>query len=306
MKVLIVAGGSSSERKISLISARAVKEALRSLGHDATIFDYKEGRTALKKQAISSDVIFPVMHGKEGEDGTLYSFLRSLKKPYVGSDPKGARIAFDKILFKKYCDSNRIATAEWKVIQSADEIRAFGFPCVLKAASGGSSHEVALLHSEKDLSTPKVKKILKLRDSFFVERLLDGVEITVGVLLGKPLPVIEIVPPAGKWFDYKNKYSGESKEIPFAPSVSENLQRESQKIAAKIHADLRLNSYSRTDSIIKNGTPYILEINTPGGVGLTSESLFPRAAKAAGMPFPQLLDKIIKGSLKQAGRRTSR
>jgi D-alanine-D-alanine ligase len=297
MKVLIVAGGSSSERKISLISGRAVRNALIKTGHEAVIFDYKKGRVALKKMIRRFDVVFPVMHGKEGEDGSLYSFLKAAKRPFVGSDPKGAKIAFDKILFKKYCNKHGVPTAQWQIIKNTEDIRSFGFPCVLKAASGGSSHEVALLYSASDLSDPKVKKILRLRDSFYVEKLIDGVEITMGVLGGNALPVVEIVPPDSGWFDYENKYSGRSREIPFSPSVPRYLQSKAQQMAAKIHEHLKLGSYSRTDVIVKNNILYVLEANTPGGVGLTPQSLFPKAAKASGMSFEELIENIVERTL---------
>ena len=293
MKILLITGGSSSERKISLISARMVKNALIGNGHTVKVFDFKEGFSSLKKIVLEFDIVFPVMHGREGEDGTLYRFLRSTKKPYVGSDPKGAKIAFDKILFKKYSNKNHIATADWKIIKNANDIRKFGFPCVLKAAHGGSSIEVAILQSDKDPASTKVKNILKLKDSFFVEKLLEGTEITVSVLHGKTLPVLEIVPPDNSWFNYKNKYSGATKEIPFAPSINKKIQKQSQRIALQIHTDLKLGSYSRTDFIVINGMPYILEINTPGGVGLTPESLLPKAAKSIGISFESLIEKML-------------
>lgn len=298
MKILIVTGGNSSERKISLISARMVAKALRSNGHAVTMFDFKKGYPALKTIIAKSgfDVVFPVMHGREGEDGKLYAFLHSQKVPYVGSDPKGAKVAFDKILFKRYCDKHHIPTARWCVVKNKADVIRFDFPCVLKAANGGSSHEVVLLHSEKDMASPMVKKILKLPDSFFVEKLITGIEITIGVLLGKPLPVVEVVPPEGAWFDYKNKYSGKSKEIPFAPSISREVQRKVQATALHIHNDLNLGSYSRTDIIVSDGIPYVLEINTPGGVGLTPESLLPKASKAIGISFEQLVDEMLKGA----------
>jgi D-alanine-D-alanine ligase len=297
MKILIITGGNSSERKISLTSARMVTKALRENGHAVIVFDFKKGYAALKRMFTKSnfDVVFPVMHGKEGEDGTLYRFLRTAKIPFVGSDPKGAKIAFDKILFKKYCDKNRIPIADWRVVKNTNDIVRFVLPCVLKAANGGSSLEVALLYSNKDVTSPMVKKIFRLSDSFFVEKLINGVEITIGVLLGKALPVMEIVPPKNAWFDYKNKYSGKSKEIPFAPSINRAIQVKVQKIALRIHRDLKLGSYSRTDVIVKDGIPYVLEINTPGGVGLTPESLLPKAAKAVGISFGRLVNEMLKG-----------
>lgn len=272
-----------------------VKAALLKNGHNVATFDFKKGYGELKKILNKFDIIFPVIHGKEGEDGTLYHFLRSEKKPFIGSDPKGAKIATDKILFKKYCDRNHIPTADWKTIKTPKDISRFGFPCVFKAANGGSSHEVVLLYSDKDLSNSKVKAILTLSDSFFVEKLISGTEITIGVLLGKSLPVMEIIPPENAWFDYKNKYSGASKEIAFAPSVDRKVQQKAQKIALRIHQDLKLGSYSRMDVIVKNSIPYVLEINTPGGVGLTPESLLPKAAKALGISFEQLVEKMLLG-----------
>jgi D-alanine-D-alanine ligase len=293
MKILIVTGGNSSERKISLISAGMVAKALRKNGHAVTVFDFRKGYALLKNKLPAFDIVFPVMHGKEGEDGTLYRFLGSAKKAFVGSDPAGAKIASHKILFKKYCEKKKVATADWKKIKNKNDIIKFGFPCVLKAATGGSSHEVALLHSQKDLTNPKVEKILKLSDSLFVEKLITGAEITMGVVLGKAYPVVEIVPPQDSWFDYKNKYSGKSKEIPFAPSVNKKIQRQAQAIALKIHKDLKLGNYSRTDAVVSDNCIYILETNTPGGVGLTPDSLLPKAAKAVGISFEQLVEKML-------------
>jgi D-alanine-D-alanine ligase len=273
-----------------------VQKALIANGHEVDIFDFKRGYTKLRSVLKNYDVIFPVMHGKEGEDGTLYQFLSSSKKPYVGSEPKGARIAFNKIFFKKYSDSKNILSSPWKIVKTQRDIIRFGFPCVLKATYGGSSHEVVLLRRQSDLHNARVKQILTLEGGCYVERLLTGTEITVGVLQGKALPVIEIIPPEAGWFDYKNKYSGKSKEVPFAPSVSEKNQKKVQAIALSIHKELKLGSYSRTDFIVQNNVPYILEINTPGGVGLTSESLLPKAAKAVGINFKQLVQKMLINS----------
>lgn len=295
MNILIITGGSSSERKISLLSAEGVKSALLANGHRVTIFDFERGYTELKDIQKECDLVFPVMHGKEGEDGTLYKFLKTSKKPYVGSEPRGAKVAFNKILFKKYCNVKGILTAPWKVVKTKQDIIKFGLPCVLKATYGGSSHEVILMRTEKDVLSTRVTKILALPYPCYVETLLEGTEITVGVLNSKALPVIEIVPPNAGWFDYKSKYSGKSQEIPFAPSVEAKLQKKSQALALKIHKDLQLGSYSRSDFIIQNNKLYILETNTPGGVGLTSESLLPKAAKAIGIGFEALIEKMLIG-----------
>ncbi|MBI2017838.1 ATP-grasp domain-containing protein [Candidatus Daviesbacteria bacterium] len=305
-KILVITGGTSSERKISLISAENVKKGLEEVGYQQAVssaykvklFDLKKGFSELKKISQDFDLIFPVIHGKEGEDGTLYTFLKKLNKPFVGCGPKSTEIAFDKILFNQFCDQNEIPKPEWKVVKNTLDIKKFGFPCVLKAARGGSSKEVVILLSEKDLKNPLVKKIFSLDDYFLVERYVKGIEITVGVFSNQALPVIEIIPPDKGWFDYKNKYSGESKEIVGAPSLDEKTKNRAQQIALKLHQTLSLNPYSRTDMIVLNNTPFVLEVNPPCGVGMTSQSLMPKAAQAFGLEFPQLLDKIIKSALK--------
>lgn len=297
MKILVISGGNTSERPVSLRSSKAVINALKELGHQVRFFDLRSGYKKLKEALEGVDLVFPKLHGKEAEDGELYQFLKDYKIPYVGSDPRGAKLAFDKVLTKKYLEKNNIPTGKWKIVQSLEDIRDFGLPCVLKASEGGSSREVALIHSEKDLGNSLVKSIFKLKGQMYVEELLQGIEITVGILKDKPLPVIEIRPPEGKWFDYKNKYSGETQEIVGAPSVSEKIQKKAQEISLKIHQDLKIGPYSRTDFIVVDDIPYVLEINTPCGVGFTSESLFPKMAQAVGLDFKALIQKLIDISI---------
>lgn len=292
MKILIVTGGSSSERKISLISAKNVKEALEKIGHSVSLFDLKKGLASLKKIVKNFDVVFPVLHGEEGEGGSLQQNLSKLKVPYVGGDPKGFREGWFKVSFKKWCEKNNITSSPWKKIKNVKDVLKFGFPSVLKSTNGGSSKEVVILKSEEDLKSTFTKNLLESRDELFVERFLPGVEITVAVLNDKALPIIEIIPPKGAWFDYKNKYSGGTKEIPNAPSVSGSIQKQAQEVAEQIHKKLRLGQYCRIDFIISDGKPYVLEINTIPG--LTSESLFPKAAKAVRISFPELMDRLVK------------
>lgn len=297
MNILIITGGISSERKISLLSARNIKQGLEKVGYKVKLFDLKKGYEQLKSLAKNFDLIFPVLHGKEGEDGTLYDFLNKINKPFVGCSPKSSLIAFDKILFNKFCDENKIPKPEWGVVKNTADINQFGFPAVLKAARGGSSREVAILLSEKDLKKPLVKKIFSLDDKFLVERYIKGIEITVPVFDNETLPVIEIIPPEQGWFDYENKYNGASKEVVGAPSLDEKTKSKAAQIALRIHKALKLNPYSRTDMIVVNNEPLVLEVNPPNGVGMTAESLMPKAAKVAGIEFSKLVDKLVKLAL---------
>lgn len=291
MRVLIITGGTSSERHISFMSARQVKKGLREAGFKVQLFDLKKGYPALKKLFPKFDIFFPVIHGEEGEGGNLQKFLATSKKPYVGGDPEGFKKGWFKIPFKKFCKQNNISTSPWKKVKNKDDIISFGFPCVLKSSNGGSSKEVVILRSSDDLKNSLCKKLLKSNLALFVEKYLPGIEITVGILKNKALPVIEIIPPEDGWFDYKNKYSGLTQEIIGAPSLDEKLKKKAQQIAQTIHQTLDLGPYSRIDFIISNNIPYVLEINTIPG--FTSQSLFPKAAQAAGIPFTKLLKNLL-------------
>lgn len=292
MKILLLTGGSSPERPISLRSAQEVKKRLEESNHTVKLFDLKKGKLELKNLAKNFDVIFPVLHGEEGEGGKLQEFLLTLRKSFVGGNPKGFKKGWYKIPFKKFCEQENILTSPWKKVENQDDILKFGFPCVLKSSNGGSSKEVIILKSAENLKSKLYKHLQSSGLDLFVEKYLPGVEVTVGILDNQALPVIEIVPPQGKWFDYKNKYSGETKEIPNAPSLDEATKKLVQKIALQIHRRLSLGPYSRVDFIVSNNIPYVLEVNTIPG--LTSQSLFPKAAAAVGLTFPKLLNRIVK------------
>lgn len=296
MKILLISGGISSERRISLMSANQVKKALGVEGHLVKIFDLKKGYQQLKKISKSFNVIFPVIHGEEGEGGDLQKFLSTQGIPFVGGSWKGYKKAWYKIPFKKFADKNKIPTSTWKKVKSKEDIIKFGFPSVLKSSSGGSSREVVILKSKDSLKSYLVNKLLKSNLPLFVEKYLQGIEVTVAMLGNKSLPVVEIVPPDGEWFDYQNKYWGATKEIPHAPSLDEKTKKLVQEISEKIHKNFNLGQFSRTDFILSNGKVYVLEVNTIPG--LTTSSLFPKAAAALGISFPKLLDKIVKMALK--------
>lgn len=294
MRVLIITGGNSSERTVSLNSAKNVEQALIKNGHQVLLYDLKKGYEPIIKLSKDFDVLFPVLHGEEGEGGKLHKFLAGLNKPIVGTrNYKGLEKAWYKIPFKKFCDENNIKTSPWKIVKNKQDILNFGFPCVLKISNGGSSREVVILKSKADLNINSARKILNSGSEFYVEKLIKGPEITVGILNDKPLPVLEII-PAGEWFDYESKYSSETKEIPFAPSVPKKLQKEAQEIALKIHQHFDLGTYSRTDFMTINNNVYVLEINTIPG--LTAESLMPKQAKAAGISFGEFLEILLNSA----------
>ncbi len=293
MKVLIITGGNSSERKISLISAKAVKEALTANGYKVHSFDLRQGFTKLKSLITKFDLIFPVLHGEEGEGGSLQQFLSKQQKPFVGGSPEGFKTGWYKLSFKKFCKKNNILTSRWKRVKVLSDIANFGFPCVLKSSVGGSSKEVIIIRDKQILNSQSVQRLLLAHQDLFVEEFLPGIEVTVGILHNQALPVLEIIPPADGWFDYTNKYSGQTQEIPFAPSVDQDMQERVQQIATYIHSNLQLGSFSRIDFIISQNQPFVLEVNTIPG--LTHESLLPNAAKAAGYSYSDLIIKLVTG-----------
>jgi len=295
MKILLLTGGGSSERQVSLKSAKNVKNALIENGHKVKLYDLRKGYAPIKKLSKEFDILFPVLHGEEGEGGKLHKFLSKINKPIVETrNYKGLRNAWHKISFKKYCDKYKIKTSPWKIVKNKKDIAIFGLPCVLKASSGGSAREVVIIKTAKDLNTKEVNYLLNGSDLLFVEKYLPGVEVTVGILNGKALPIIEIIPPKNSWFSYKNRYNNESKEIPFAPSIDKKIQKKLKTLTLKIHNHFILGTFSRSDFMIYKNRPYILEVNTIPG--LTSGSLIPKAAKAAGISFNKFVEILIKNA----------
>lgn len=295
MKVLLITGGDSSEREVSLNSAKNVEKALLENDHNVKLYDLKNGYEPIKQLSKEFDVLFPVLHGEEGEGGKLHEFLLELNKPIVGTrNYKGLKEAWHKIPFKQYCDENGIQTAPWKEVKNEADVLDFGFPSVLKASNGGSSREVVILKSQEDTKNEDFKKLIISNSLLFVEKYFEGTEVTVGILNNKILPFIEIVPPPGEFFSYENKYTPRTKEIPFAPSVDKKIQDRISAITLKIHNDFNLGSYSRTDFIVVENNFYALEVNTIPG--LTEGSLMPKQAKTSGMSFNEFIEALVKSA----------
>lgn len=262
MNILIISGGNSSERKISIISSEEVKKALEANKHKVKVFDIKNEAEKLSELIKDYDLVFPVLHGEEGEGGNLQKLLKKSGKPYVGGDPAGLKTGWYKIPFKKYCDENKIPSAPWKKVKTQEDVIKFGLPCVVKSTNGGSSKEVAILKNPADLKKKIFLNLFKLNQ----------------------LPSGGIISTTGK-----------TKEIVDTPNLSEKIKKQAQEIALKVHKDLDLGPYSRIDFIVSDNIPYILEVNIIPG--MTPNSLFPKAAKAAGYPFPKLIQKLVDLSI---------
>ncbi len=301
-KIGVLMGGPSTEREISLKSGKAVYESLIGSGLKVVSIDIKTDEVAQNMRLIRGhgiDIAFIALHGRFGEDGRIQDILDTLKIPYTGSGAVASCLAMDKIASRKIFEKSGLAVprykaednlsynANWKTRRRDD----FVFPLVVKPVTHGSSIGLSIVRREEEMDK-SVDFALSFDERIIIEEYIRGREVTVGILGQKVLPVIEIIPKKG-FFDYKAKYhSGMTDYV-----VPAQLQRETcaniQKTALSAHKLLGCYGCSRVDIILSNDdTPFVLEVNTIPG--LTSTSLLPKAAKAAGIDFPELCVKLLK------------
>ncbi|MBI5117424.1 D-alanine--D-alanine ligase [Candidatus Poribacteria bacterium] len=272
-----------------------------------------ETGSALSRTASEKvDIVFIAMHGPFGEDGTIQGLLEILDLPYVGSDVEASAISMNKIRTKEIYMHHRIPTPRYLVIEESDwrkkresltgriEKR-LGLPCVTKPPRLGSSVGIKIV-SDRDTLASALDLVFRYGAKALVEEFIPGREITCPVLDNGPgekptaLPLVEIVPKTSMYFDYEAKYlPGGSEEIVPA-RIDEELTKKAQLLGAKAHLALGCSGLSRTDMILNGESLSVLETNTLPG--MTEASLFPKAARAAGMSFPQLLDHLIEVAFK--------
>lgn len=320
-------GGDSSERSVSFSSGRAVADALDAEKYIVTCFDVSNmghrgdvsrsdamGRrprhaifpvawdhlaTALYTNGFS--VIFPLLHGGRGEDGTLQTLLDVADLRYVGSPARACAIAIDKPLCKAYLRDFGIDSPRGAFVSGVDELERveIGFPCVVKPASGGSSVGTSILMTGDAQSLKSaVAKALLDGSGALIEEFVEGVEVTCAVWGegegAQALPVIEIVPQkGGGFYDFEAKYASGGSQHLIPPRLSEEIQREIAELALRAHQVLGCRGVTRSDFIVTSaGKPLYLETNTTPG--MTETSLVPDAARAAGLEFGDLVAKLLE------------
>ncbi len=288
MKIAVLMGGRSSEREVSLKTGRAVADALRELGHEVVELDLTPD-LACRLLDIKPDRVFIALHGPYGEDGRVQGLLDILGIPYTGSGVLGSAIAMDKDVTKRLLRSEGIPTPDWVCVRKGEAIPEWsGFPAVVKPADQGSSVGLSVVKDEEELEK-SVKELFRTTDKVLIESFVEGRDMTVGVLKERPLPVIEIIPKKGI-YDYESKYTKGATEYRFLED--EELSKELQEIALKVHTLLELRDISRVDFRVDGeGKAYVLEVNTIPG--MTELSLFPMACRKAGMSFADMLSIII-------------
>jgi D-alanine-D-alanine ligase len=291
--IVVLKGGPSSERAVSLATGAGVAKALRSLGAIVTEVDVPGPDFDLPND---TDLAFIALHGTFGEDGQVQQILEDRGVAYTGEDVTGSRFAFDKLLSKEKFREHGVTTPEWEIIRPGQS-PSLSLPIVIKAPRQGSTVGVCIVRESGEIA-PAVAEAGKYDDELLVERFIQGRELTVGILGELALPIIEIIPKSG-FYDFNNKYpflnpqAGGGAEHVCPAKIPSRLTNQIQKLALRAHQSLGLKVYSRVDVMLsEKDEPFALEVNTIPG--MTEASLLPEAAGVAGIGYPGLCARIIE------------
>ena len=297
--VLVVLGGTSGERTISLESGKACIKALKKKGYKVSSFDPKiKNFNLINKTKI--DVIFNALHGRDGEDGIAQSYFEYLKIPYTHSGVISSFNAMNKLISKEMFIKNNIKTPKFvpikkteyktKTIQKIIRSKKINFPIVLKPVNEGSSLGVEICKNKEKLIR-SFQYLFKKYDELILEEYIGGQEVQVAVINRDPLGAIELVPKRF-FYDYKAKYTKKANTKHIMPArLSKKKYNEVLNIGKKTHRVLKCRGVTRSDFKFFNNIFYLLEINTQPG--MTSLSLVPEIAKFQGITFENLVEKIL-------------
>ncbi len=294
IRIGVLMGGASSERKVSLKSGKAVFEALKSLGLEAVGIDIqRDDRNYVRDLLLSYDIglAFIALHGAFGEDGRIQAILEDMGLPFTGSGPRASALAMDKLAARRIFEKEGLNVPACVVLERGRRA-AVGFsdyPAVVKPVSGGSSIGLSIVDNPADLRRA-VDEAFEYDRRVMIERYVRGREFTVGILDNLPLEAIEIKPKS-RFFDYKAKYEDDNTEYIVPAKVSLKIMQALKSAALRAHNALGCSFFSRADIILNSEfQPFVLEVNTIPG--FTSTSLLPKAALCKGITFPELVLKI--------------
>jgi len=296
-KVAVLLGGLSAEREVSLNSGAAVMQALLQKGINAIAIDASY-QTIKQLQAENFDRAFVVLHGRWGEDGVIQGGLESINLPYTGCGVAASAIAMNKVITKQIWQSLNLPTAKSIIAQHGNDLKLvkekLGFPVFVKPALEGSSLGVSRVDAEEHL-LPAFELAQQQGGDVLIEQFIDGPELTVGILNGQALPVIQIE-AASCFYDYQAKYESNKTQYHCPSGLPESVEKEIQAIALKAFDALGAEGWGRVDIMLdQQQRPYLIELNTVPG--MTDHSLVPMAAKQAGLSFEQLCWLILESSL---------
>lgn len=299
-RVVVLKGGRSAEREISLTTGSQVSGALCEAGFEVEQLDTGMEGAVAAIEACDADVAFICLHGRWGEDGTVQGLLELVGMPYVGSGVLASALAMDKAVCKVVYEAAGLMTPSYAVLRRGDGIDvdalldSVGEHVVVKPASEGSAIGVTIVQDRSGLA-PAIASAFEHDAVALVERFVEGVEVTVGVLGNDELtafPTLEIV-PEHEFYDFESKYvPGMSRHI-IPAGVSEAQREECTRLALGAHRALGCRGMSRSDMIVaEDGTVHLLETNTIPG--MTPTSLYPEAAAAMGIEFPELVSRLVR------------
>lgn len=292
LRIVVLAGGDSAEREVSLDSGRNVVDVLQQRGHDVQLLD--PAKSPFSSIPTDTDIVLPMLHGTGAEDGVLQTQLDQLGIPWLGSSAEASRLTFSKIATRTTLQAagllvppgvalNRISSPS--LIHEA--ARCVGYPLVVKPSEQGSSVGVSIVHQESQLDDA-VREATHWCPRFLIEQFIVGREITVPVINGVVFPAIEIV-PSGAWYDYQAKYHDEQTQYRVSPPGLPDSLNESVLRACRV---CNVSAISRTDlRVDASGRCWILEINTIPG--MTSHSLVPMSARALGISLGELCEQTL-------------
>lgn len=291
--IALIQGGSGLEQDISLLSAKAVKQALDELSYKYFIApaDKNLPNLLLKKKP---DVAFLAVHGPYGEDGITQSLCEYLKIPYTGSGVLASSLCMDKLFCKNILLQNKIPTPDFQKLTSDKNIHSkFTYPFIVKASHGGSSLGTSLVKTKKDF-IPSYKKAKKIGLHVFIEEYLDSCqELACSLLNGLILTPVEIQAKGG-FYNYKTKYTKGGSSYFTPPRCSPLVTEKVKLLAQQVFQILGVTSYGRVDILLKNNKAWVLEVNTLPG--LTKYSLLPQSAKHDKISFTKLIQIILQGA----------
>ncbi|MDI6871639.1 MAG: D-alanine--D-alanine ligase [Bacillota bacterium] len=305
MRVAVILGGRSPEREVSLHTGENIIAALRQKGHEALPLDLTDD-LPLQLRAINPDAVYIALHGRYGEDGCIQGLLEILDLPYVGSGVLASALGMDKLMSRRLfelagipCPRYRALEAE-EVTERGEEavarelVEGFGLPLVVKPNNQGSTIGVAIIREATALPSA-LREVLTFGSPAVVEEYIPGKEITISILGNRPpraLPIIEVV-PKNAYYDYEAKYTPGMSEHLIPARISPEAAAAAQEYAVRAYTALGCRHFARVDLLVdeRTGCPVVLEVNTLPG--MTSTSLVPDAARAVGIEFPDLVEKLV-------------
>lgn len=293
LNIVLLKGGVSSEREISLLSGANVAKALREAGHNVTEYDIKE--LEITQAMRECDVVYPILHGGFGEDGRIQKLLEDASIKFVGSSSEACRIIMDKRLSKELMIKNGVGTPGYKIVNDANEPLPadIPLPLIVKPNAEGSTIGLSLVTTPDEWKNA-LEQALKFDKNVLVEEYIDGVETTISIVLGQVLPIVELEFP-GKLLDYDAKYIHKSGETLYhcpPRHVSEEVQKIAREQALKFAEAAGASTLVRVDVLVRRSDNAIFVLEGNSMPGCTDSSFMPRAARAAGMDVPELCSRL--------------